>query len=405
MRVDVPKVTVGDFQTTPSMRRLVLEVLDSNRLSYGPMCKAFEKKLSRIHNCDYGVLSNSGTSSLQVALQTLKEIYAWNDGDEVLVPAITFVATVNIILHNRLKPIFVDVEADHYCIDPKLIVEKITSRTRAIIPVHLFGQSANMSEIKNALDLFDFDIKIIEDSCETMFVSHRGQMVGSMGDIGCFSTYIAHLITTGVGGMAVTNNEEYATKMRSLINHGWNRKVRPVDITEFSIDEVKSRYRYSSVGHSYRITELDAALGLPQLEHYEQMIAMRQWNARYLTDGLFVFDSLQLPAEREQSEHGYMMYPIILKWGNKWKLIEYLEKNGIECREMLPLINQSIYSHLVNEEDYPVAELINEQGFYIGCHQFLSNEQLDYIVYVFDSFFSKKANKVNALSRFGSNNG
>lgn len=379
------RITVGDWQSDDKTKELVNQVLESGRISYGPLSQEFEQKFSDIHSCKYGVLSNSGTSSLQVALQTLKELHGWSDGDEVIVPAITFVATVNIVLQNNLNPVLVDVDSHTYNIDPELISEKITEKTRAIIPVHVAGLPADMTAINEIADIHN--LKIIEDSCECAFTSHQGQMVGSMSDIGVFSFYIAHLITTGVGGMATTNNEDYANKMRSLVNHGWNR-IRPVDVKEFDLDEVKSRYHFPSIGHSYRITEFEAALGLAQLSNWQSISNKRYNNAMRLGQLLLdveLFDYLQLPDARENA---FMFFPLILKTGNKWDLISYLEQNGIETRELLPLINQPCYKGLWNPDDYSTAQWIGNQGFYVGCHQYLEDEDIDYMVEIFRSYFN-----------------
>ena len=209
-------VGVGTFTVTEKMRANVNEVLESGRISYGPKSMEFEEKFAEAHGCDYAILSSSGTCALQVALQAMKETNLWDDGDEVIVPATTFVATANIVIHNNMKPVFVDVDTSDYGIKANGIYKVITDRTRAIIPVHLFGQPCNMTRVMEIAQ--EHELGIIEDSCETMFAYHHDQLVGSMGDIGCFSTYVAHLVVTGVGGLCTTNNSLYAAKMRSIVN-------------------------------------------------------------------------------------------------------------------------------------------------------------------------------------------
>jgi dTDP-4-amino-4,6-dideoxygalactose transaminase len=314
------------------MRELINQVLDSNRLSYGPLSRQFEQRFSDLHGCSYGILSNSGTSSLQVALQTLKELHGWQDGREVIVPAITFVATVNVVIHNRLKPVLVDVEPDYYGIDPAKLELAITPGTCAIIPVHSFGQPCNMYDILNGFILQRrTDIKVIEDACECMFAIHHRQPVGSFSDIACFSTYVAHILTTGVGGIATTNNPDYAAKMRSLVNHGRDGIYISIDDDDTSDTEalkeiVSRRFNFTSIGYSYRITELEAALALAQLETWQANITKRQLNATYLFGGLAKFsDRLQLPHDRPNTSHSWMMFPIVLREGDKWELINHLE--------------------------------------------------------------------------------
>lgn len=385
------KIGVGTFSVNARMRQYVNEVLDSGRISYGPFCREFERQFAALHDSAFGVLSNSGTSSLQVALHALKELNAWQDGDEVIVPSLTFVATVNVILQNNLKPVLVDIEPTYYGIDTTKIEEAINSRTRAIIPVHLFGMPCNMTEVMRIAR--HYGLKVVEDSCECMFVGHAGHAAGSFGDVGCFSTYVAHLLTTGVGGIATTNDPELAALMRSLVNHGRDGIYIAIDddagLKGHQLQEViNRRFRFERVGYSYRITELEAALGLAQLEDWESMIEQRQLNAAILTQALSKYDEyLQLPSIRPRTGHAFMMYPIVVKHADKSLLCHYLEEHGIETRDMLPLTNQPVYASWCRESDYPVAQWINRSGFYIACHQGLIDEDLYYISDVLDEFF------------------
>jgi dTDP-4-amino-4,6-dideoxygalactose transaminase len=386
-------IGVGTFTASARAKRLVMEALDNNRLSYGPMMQKFEADFAKLHGCRFGIMSNSGTSALQLALQAMKELHGWADGDEVLVPAVTFVATANIVLHNRMTPVLVDVEPKYYEINPELIERTITPRTRAIIPVHLFGQPADMDPIVEIAR--KHSLKIIEDSAETMFASYNGCRAGALGDIGCFSTYVAHLLVTGVGGINTTNDPDYAVKIRSLLNHGRDSIYISIDDDKNkSQDELRTiierRFRFVSIGHSFRATEMEAALGLAQLEHWRPDIDQRRRNAAQLTNALRKFDNhLQTPEIRPGSEHSFMMYPLVLRSESKRRLVNYLEENGIETRDMLPLTNQPVYHRLLGwqEDQFPVAQWINNNGFYIGCHQDLSDIDLDYIAESFDRFF------------------
>jgi dTDP-4-amino-4,6-dideoxygalactose transaminase len=388
----VRQIGIGTFEATPEMFRLVNQVLRSGRISYGPLSQQFEARFAEMHGCKYGVLSNSGTSSLLVALQTLKELHGWQDGDEVIVPALTFVATVNVVLQLRLKPVLVDVEPDFYGIDTEQLIRTISYKTRCIIPVHTFGQPCDMPEVQNTVNWLNpevYPIKVMEDSCEAMAVKHCNTSVGCLSDIGVFSTYIAHILVTGVGGIATTNNPNYAKIMRSLVNHG-------IDLAELPTGEqydptwLARKFRFTRIGHSFRLTELEAALGLAQLDDLPAIIRKRQQNAAYLTEGLKPFeDRLQLPAIRPNTEHAFQMYPLVCRQeGVRDALCRHLESNGIETRLMLPLVSQPVYKGLWEPEDYPVARWIDDNGFYIGCHQNLTREDLDYTTSVFGDFFS-----------------
>lgn len=385
------QIGVGTFRVTDQMRAYVNDVLDKGRISYGDYSRQLESRFAAMHECVFGVLSNSGTSSLQVAIQALKELRGWQDGDEIIVPAVTFVASVNVIIQNNLTPVLVDIEPIYYELDPQKIENAITPKTRAIMPVHLFGQPCDMTKISAIAK--EHDLAIIEDSCECMAVSHAGKRAGAWGDVACFSTYVAHLLTTGVGGIATTNDEKLAVKMRSLVNHGRDGIYISIDDDDKANgckrEIIARRFRFESIGHSYRITELEAALGLAQLDDLSNIIAARQANAQYLTNKLLPFyGAMQTPFIRPQTEHAFMMYPLVLWHDDKATVTNYLEVRGIETREMLPLTNQPCYRGRFNECDYPIAALVNASGFYIGCHQGLTRQDLDYIIDTFCEYYN-----------------
>ena len=387
---------VGGLKISALEKRYVMQALDSNRLSYGPFSRRFESQFAKLHGVSHAVLSNSGTSSLQVALAALKEKYGWQDGDEVLVPAITFIATSNIVLMLNLKPVFVDVDRRTYNIDPSLIESRITAKTRAIIPVHMFGLPADMNAIKKISK--EYDLKIIEDSCETMFAKVDGSPVGSHGDIACFSTYVAHFLVTGVGGLSVTSDPELAVIMRSLVNHGRDGIYLSIDDDKAKHGKelemiVERRFQFIRLGYSYRVTELEAALGYAQLEQKDKIIKARRDNARYLIKALKHLEDIgkiQLPYIPSYAEHAFMLFPIVVTDNRirREDLVLFLEENMIETRPMMPLINQPYYKKIFGdiEEQYPVACWINNNGFYIGCHQEFGEKELDYIIQVFNSF-------------------
>jgi dTDP-4-amino-4,6-dideoxygalactose transaminase len=390
-------IGMGDYQADDLTRRYVNEVLDSGRLTYGPFTVRFEQEFAKLHERRFAMFCNSGTSALQAAVHALKRVDGWADGDEVLVPTITFVASSNVVIQNRLVPKFVDVDPNYFELDLDQLEAAITPRTRAIMPVHLFGQSCDMEPI---LDIARrHRLRVIEDSCEAMFVQHAGHPVGSLGDVACFSTYVAHLLTTGVGGLAATNDPDIALKIKSLFNHGRDSIYVSIDDDDDLGDAghlrevVSRRFNFTDVGYSYRATELEAAIGLAQLQDWEGIIRPRQRNAEALTEGLSgLSEYLQLPAVRPGTEHGFMMYPLVVREGkvNRDKLIMHLESHGIETRYLMPVINQPVYGELYGdlESTYPVAKRLNRDGFYIGCHQLIGTDDIAYIIDVFQSFFA-----------------
>lgn len=380
-------ITLADWKVSDKQRELVNKVLDEGRLTYGPMHKKFEEKFAKMHNRKYAILTNSGTSALQVSLHYLKDEYGWEDQDEVLVPSVTFVATVNVVLQNNLKPVLVDVNPNYFDIDVNKIEQAITDKTRAIIPVPLLGHPCEMDKIVEIAD--KYNLRIVEDACETMFVSENGHPVGSRGDIGCFSSYLAHIISTGVGGFITTNDKKAHDDMRSMIWHGRDNVYLNIDDNKKDKKElIKGRFRFNRIGYSYRVTELEAALGIGELEKAEDIIVSRQGNATYLIDKLRgLKDFMQLPEVREDSEHAWMFLPLIIYGNDRDDFMLYLEERGVQTRTIMPLTNQPVYKNLFNEDDYPVAKYINNHGVLLGVHQYLEVEDLDYLVDVIRKYF------------------
>ena len=386
------EIGVGDFKVSARARRYVNHVLNSGRLSYGPFHRRFESGFAAEHDSLHAIFCNSGTSALHLAIQALKEKHRWADGDEVLVPAVTFIATSNVVLQNRMKPVFVDVDPLTYTLDPAKMEARITKRTRAVMPVHLLGLPADMDPISAVAR--KRGLKIVEDSAESMFARYKGRKVGSLGDIGCFSTYVAHYLVTGVGGLATTNDPELYVRLRSLMNHGRDSIYLSIDdkgATRAKFhDIVAKRFQFVSVGHSFRATELEAALGLAQLEEKDAVIKARAAMARRLTVGLREFsDRLQLPTCPPDRDHAFMMYGLVLRDEDKTPLVNFLEDRGVQTRDLLPLINQPIYRKLFGnlESKYPVARRLNRSAFYIGCHQYMTAKDGDYVVEQFRAFF------------------
>jgi len=406
-RAAPPKVTVGDLRLGDREKQYLGEVIASNRLSYGPFSQRFEAMFAEMHDCRYAVFCNSGTSALHIALAALKETHGWADGDEVIVPAVTFVATGNVVLHNRLTPVFVDVDPLTYNIDPALIEAKITPRTRAVLPVHLLGLPADMGAVDAVARRHG--LSVVEDSCETMFAGCRGRKVGSWGDVGCFSTYIAHYIVTGVGGLATTNDPDLAVMLKSLMNHGRDSIYLSIDDDDGcdpdKLFEIAARrFRFVHLGHSFRCTEMEAAIGLAQLERKDELVARRQAVARRYMDRLAgLADVLQLPTIPADRDHVFMLFPLVLRDGAKRGLVNHLEANGVETRDLLPLLNQPVYRKLFGdlEPDYPVARWLNRGGFYIGCHQYLTDADVDHVADVLYDFFGRESPTGNARRRAG----
>jgi dTDP-4-amino-4,6-dideoxygalactose transaminase len=389
-------VALGYLNISAQGKKYVNDCLDSNRLSRGKYTTQFENQFAQFHQVKHAVFLNSGTSALQIALAALKERYGYQDRDEVLVPAITFVATSNIVLQNNMKPVFVDVDPRTFNMDPQLIEKSITPRTRAIIPVHLLGLPCAMDRIMPIAR--QYGLHVIEDSCETMFAGVNGKSVGSFGDLACFSTYVAHLIVGGVGGLVTTDDAGLAEMCRSLLAHGRDPLYLSIDDYDNTSDNklkeiMKARYKFDRLGYSYRCTEIEAAIALSELECWEENIARRRHNARLLTSNLQKFDKfLQFPFIPQGLEHSFMMYPLVVKSGvDREALMLFLEKRGIETRYMFPLLNQPVYLKLFSgrASECPGAQHIETHGLLLGIHQGITDSDIQFVADTFAAYFGK----------------
>lgn len=394
------KIGVGFASVTEIEKKYVLDALDSQRLSQGKFVNEFEKRFASLHNKKYGVMCNSGTSALHIALETLKELDNWDNATEVLVPAITFIATSNACLHAGLKVKFVDVNKNTYNIDTEQIEKNITKHTKCIIPVHTFGMPCDMNSIMSIAK--KHNLRVIEDCAESHFAKIDNTPIGSFGDLSCFSTYVAHTITSGVGGITITNDTNMMEILRSLIAHGRACTCERCIASDANVvcpkrmqTEIDRRFSFIRIGYSYRVGELEGALGLAQLERRDEIMERRHKNALYLISKLEKYENIiQLPRHPQNVEHTYMMFPIVIKDSERIKykkFINYLEKCNIETRPMLPLLNQPIYQQIFGDitKNYPVADYINKNGFYIGCHHGLEIKDLDYIVDCFEKYFEE----------------
>lgn len=364
------EIKMAEWSVTRKQKKLIKEVLNSGRLTYGDKTRQLEEEFARIHGVKYALFTSSGTAALKIALHALKDKYGWKDGDEVLIPSVTFVATMNVVIMNNLKPVLVDVKKDTVNIDSELIEQAITKRTVAILPVHLLGQPAEMEVILELAK--QYNLRVVEDSCETMFVNKVA------GDVACFSTYLAHLLVTGIGGFITTNDEQMATVMRSMMFHGRDESYLNIDDKP---TDISKRFWFPRFGYSDRMTELEAALGLGELEDWQGMLFQRQANACYLMQNLK--GVVNFPVT-DVSKHAFMFFPMLVE--RRDELMLYLEKNGIQTRTMMPLTTQPLVQPYLKKR-YPNADYVNEHGLLIGCHQDLEPKDLDYIAETIRRFY------------------
>lgn len=390
----VRTIPLGHLAFDERTRSYIQNILDTNRVTYGTYSMRFEQEFAARHGTRHGVFCNSGSGALQVSLAALGERYGFCEGDEVAVPALTFIATSNAVLHSRLSPVFVDVDPMSYTMDPNELERRTTPRTRAVIPVHLFGLPCEMDAINDIAARKG--LRVIEDACQAALAAYRGRPVGSLGEIGCFSTYVAHTVVSGVGGMITTNDQDLATVCRSLVFHGRNPgylSIEDDDVKDSSrLHEVMDqRFSFIRLGFSFRLTEFEAAIGLGSLEREKEISAARQRNAESLIARLRPLEEyLQLPSWPSHVAHGFMIFPVVVRSGvSREKLMHFLEQRQIETRLMFPLLDQPIYRKLFGDlyKDYPVAHFLSRNGLYVACHEWLSSEDLDYMVGAFHEFF------------------
>ncbi len=269
----------------------VIEVLKSGRLTMlvGDITKRFENEFARIHGVKHAIAVANGTVALHVALRAA----GIGPGDEVITTPFTFVASASTILHQNAIPVFADIDRETFNIDPISIEERITDKTRAIVVVHLCGHPAEMDEIMKIAE--EHDLIVIEDCAQAIGAEYKGRIVGSMGKINAFSFYLSKNITTGEGGMVLTNDDELAEKARLIRHHG----------------EPKW-YTYVLLGYNYRMTEIQAALGLAQLKRLDELNRRRREIAKIYTDELEDLDALQLPVERKHVKHAWHIYNALI---------------------------------------------------------------------------------------------
>ncbi len=331
--------------------------------SIGKYVSQFEEKFSDYCGVKHGIAVSNGTVALHLALVAL----GIGKGDEVLVPSMTFIATANAVKYTGAKPVFLDSEPRTWNIDPDKIEEKITSKTKAIIPVHLYGHPCDMGRIKEIAD--KYDLKIIEDAAEAHGAEYCGKKVGSMSDISCFSFYGNKILTTGEGGICLTNDDSLAEKISFLKDHGMSKEVR---------------YFHPVLGYNYRITNIQAAIGLAQLEQIEIMLEIKRRNAKLYNSLLKDIPGIQLPVEEEWAKNVYWMYSIIIKeeYGlSRDELIRKLAKEGIDTRPFFRPLHTMPYLSDENSE-LPVAEMLSVQGLNLPSSTKLTEEQIRKIVNV-----------------------
>ena len=347
----------------------IQKVLDSGWVTQGPKVEEFEDKITEYLGIKHAIAVTNCTSALHLALISV----GVKRGDEVLVADFTFPATGHAVLYCGAKPVFIDVDPKTYNIDPNLIEEKITEETKAIIPVHTFGQPADMDAVTEIAS--DYGLRVIEDAACAHGAKYKGNFAGTIGDTGCFSFHARKGMTTGEGGMVVTDNKELAEEIRSLSVYGtvsaWDREKSD----KFIIPE------FVKLGYNYKMSDISAAVGIVQLRRLDKLIEKKRTLARYWNKKLQEIEFIEPPYCSEDVRHVYQSYVALVdKRINRNKLIERLRKEGIQtqigtyachvqpvykseqkCPNSLDIFNRSLalpMYYKLREEDIDVATSI-----------------------------------------------
>jgi len=329
--------------------------------SAGKFVSQFEEMFADFCGVRYAIATCNGTAALHLALLSLDV----GSSDEVIVPTLTFIATANAVMYTGACPVFVDSEKETWNISPEHIEEAITPQTKAIIPVHLYGHPANMDPILYIANRHG--LAVIEDAAEAHGACYKNQHVGSIGDVGCFSFYGNKIITTGEGGMVVTDRSDLAERIRILRDHGMSPE---------------QRYWHSVMGYNYRMTNLQAALGVAQMEKIDTILKTKRRIAEDYTDGLRDIPGIILPPKAPWAENVYWLYSILVDKNafgiGRDDLMTALQSHGIETRHLFPPVHsQPIYK---TGQSLPVAEQISSKGLSLPSQVNLKKDDIEFVV-------------------------
>ena len=352
------------------------EPLMTGWITSGPKVREFEKMFADKHQVKHAFAVTSATTALHLALVALDV----GPGDEVIVPAFTWVATANVVRYCGATVVFVDINTTTFNIDPSDVAKKITVNTKAIIPVHLFGLCADMDAIKNVAP----NIPLIEDAACAAGAMYMGNYAGGLGDVGCFSFHPRKSITTGEGGMVTTNNDQLADKISKLRNHG-------AEISEEQRHNGPKPYSlpdFNMLGFNYRMTDLQGAVGVVQMSKLDSFIDERAKWASYYNEQLKNIDWIELPSIEENYKRGWQSYVVLIDESKSPKsrneIMEFLQQTGVSTRPGTHAVHMlNYYKDLMklNEDDFPQAKLANNCSMAIPLHNRMVKEDFEYIVH------------------------
>ena len=356
-------IPVSEPTLGPNTLRYVQRCIETNWISsIGSYVTEFQERFAECCGVRYGVATSNGTTALHLALAAL----GLAAGDEVIVPTFTMIATANAVAYTGARPVLVDSEARTWNVDPNQVADKITNRTKAIIPVHTYGHPVDMDPI---LELaHKHGLYVVEDAAEAHGAQYKGRPAGSLGHCGCFSFYGNKIVSTGEGGMVVTNDEELAQIAANLRDHAFSE-----------VRHFWHEYR----GFNYRMTNLQAAIGLAQVECFDELVDSRIRHAQHYNRLLAGAPGITLPPATEGVKNVYWMYGILIgdEFGvSRDELRTALAARGVETRTFfVPMHVQPIYFRDYRGERYPVAEDLCRRGLYLPSSSSLTEPEIEYV--------------------------
>ncbi len=329
-------------------------------LGAGPEVKKFEAGFSKFAEAKHAVAVNTGTAALHAALAAV----GIKSGDEVILPSFTFVATAEAVVLAGGKPVFADIDPESYCLSPDAVKENLTKKTKAIVPVDLYGMSADMKIIREIAD--KKSLAVVEDAAQAHGLNYKGKPPGALAEAACWSLYAAKNMGTGEGGVVTTNDDKVAEVTRMVRTHG-----------------EKAKYASEILGCNYRMTEIQAAIGCAQLEKLPGFLVKRRMNAKQLTEILSKSQRLCLPIEKRGYKHSWYLFTVRLyrgKDGERDKILDELHKKGIgaEAYYVHP-VHQMPYYRKFGEISLPETEKAAKQVFSLPIHPAVTTEQVEFI--------------------------
>jgi dTDP-4-amino-4,6-dideoxygalactose transaminase len=395
-------VPFGTISIPDSTRERIGEILETRRVSSGKYVRMFEEKFADLLGVKEAVALSSGTDADILALAVLHDFGAGR-GDEIILPALSFVATGNAVLHAGFKPVFVDVDRRTLNMDVTQVEKAVTERTRAIMPVHLMGKPADMDPILALARRHG--LKVIEDAAEAHGAEYKGKPVGALGDMAAFSLYVAHIVSTVEGGVVTTDREDFAEVLRSLRSHGRACKCRQCVLNSTQAHCPKRfnggngediRFVFERIGYSAKMNELEAAIGLSNMEIYREILDKRRQNLLYVLEHFAGFHPYLATIQEEPHEKiGPHAIPIVIQEEASFSradLTRYLETNGIETRTLFASMPTQCagFAWLGHREgQFPNAEYLGKKGIHIGVHQDVGLEEMEYVLNCLEEFLRK----------------